>query len=849
MKHYLALITLCFLSNFAFGQFGDCNQYGEACSNPSFTVTASGSGNDIDFTTADNISNPLTNVNSSPGNAGCLQSGELNSTWLQINVTSSGTLEFSLGDGAPSNFDCYDWALWPLNTTTCDDITNNTLAPVACNWNGTCNGFTGIADPGNIPTPGTQDNFENALNVVAGEQYIICFSNYSGTSTNIPLDFFGSASVTCGSVTDATICAGETAIITAFDGNTYSWDTSIPGFIGTNAAGDTAYVNPTVTTNYDVEIIQAAGNSIFETSVVTVYPAITINVTPVSETCTGDGNGSLTFSTVNGVAPFTYTLSGTSSANNSNGVFNNLASGNYTIDIVDANGCTAQLSTTLAPGPPCCGMVLTTSHTDNSCFGECSGIASLDTTGTTGPAPIQWFDPSGTSIPGANTLSINGLCAGVYTVEVADPLCTLTETVTISDPAELTITEFSTDLKCFQDASGEISITANGGTSPYEYSLDNGASFVSTSVFSNLSADLYNIVVKDDNNCSKNIQVTLGEPSIMQENILVQDNICNIINAPCTGEIDVIINGGTAPFSYSWNNGLTPTSNPTGVCSNNYNLTVTDANGCVLNVSNILVTEPAAVTIDNVISDSPLCYSDCDGSVIIENSNATKFSIDGGNSFQVSNEFLSLCSGDYSITISNDDGCTYSEDISLLSPGAVLAAFTFGPQPTSTQNPEITFINTSINADSEFWYTVINDDTVTIHETNTTILFPNHEPGNYEVCLVASNTNLCIDTICETVVIDDDFFIFVPNTFSPNNDGVNDIFYPVVNSYNKTNFEFLIFNRWGELIFESNSPLVGWKGTHNSLPVKSDTYIWKINTESETDGTPQTFTGHVNLIR
>ncbi len=850
MKHIIHLLIVFTFSASLHAQYGDCGTNADACTNPSFSVTPSGFGLVEEFTTMDNISNPQTNPNASPGNSGCLLSGELNSTWLQVTVSSSGTLEFSMGTPAAGGFgDCYDWIMWPYDATACADIASNSLPPVACNWNGACGGITGMANPGNLPAGADPSDFENGIAVNAGDQFMICFSNFSSATTNVPLDFFGTATVTCGAVTNPVICFGETAAIAALDGVTYNWDTSIPGFISTNAAGDTAFVNPTVTTDYPVDIVMGNGSVQSEIATVTVLAQITPTVTVVTETCIGDNNGSLSFTATNGVAPITYSLTGAGTGNNTNGTFSNLVPGNYTIDIVDANGCTGTLAVTLDPGPPCCGMILTTTQTDNDCFNNCIGTATVDTTGTSGPAPIQWYDANGIAIPGANGLSTSNLCAGDYTVEVADALCTLTETFTITAPTELTISDISENLACFQDNSGQISLTASGGTAPYQYSIDNGITYGANPTFSNLTADSYDLMVSDANNCEKNIQIILTEPDPLQETIVVQDNTCNELNAPCDGEITVSMNGGTSPFTFVWDNGLSATNNPTGVCPNAYTANITDANGCNIVAAGIIVNEPAAVSINNLTTTSPLCYSDCDGTILIDHTNGATFSVDNGLTFELSNDFQSLCSGDYNIIVADANGCSTTSSASLLSPGAVLADFTFGPQPATTQTPEITFESTSINADSEQWYTVIQGDTIRVYESSTTINFPESEPGNYEVCLVASNTNLCVDTICETVIIDDVFFIFVPNAFSPNNDGVNDIFYPVVNNYEEDSFELLIFDRWGELIFESDSPSTGWKGNHLSNPVKVDTYVWKINTVSKTDGVPKSYTGHVSLIR
>src|SRR5690606_13836149 len=107
----------------------------------------------------------------------CLLSGELNSTWMVINVATSGTLQFSFGALNTTSFNCYDWIMWPYNSNTCSQIFNNTIAPVRCNWNAPCEEFTGIGSP--PPAGGDPGNFEPNLNVTAGDQFIVCFSNYS----------------------------------------------------------------------------------------------------------------------------------------------------------------------------------------------------------------------------------------------------------------------------------------------------------------------------------------------------------------------------------------------------------------------------------------------------------------------------------------------------------------------------------------------------------------------------------------------------------------------------------------------------------------------------------------------
>ena len=170
---------------------GDCASAIPVCTDLSFAVDPNGFGLVDELCTAC-VSNPSTNPSSA--NSGCLNSGELNSTWLVVNVATGGTLEYSFGvAGGPIN--CYDWIMWPYDAATCPGIIGNTLSPVSCNWNFPCAGYTGMS--ASVPAGGDAGNFEPAMNVSSGDQYIICFSNYSSALTTVPLNFFGTADVSC----------------------------------------------------------------------------------------------------------------------------------------------------------------------------------------------------------------------------------------------------------------------------------------------------------------------------------------------------------------------------------------------------------------------------------------------------------------------------------------------------------------------------------------------------------------------------------------------------------------------------------------------------------------------------
>ena len=169
---------------------GDCATAHSICTNIDFSIDPNGYGA-IDEICTFCASNP--SVNPASLNDGCLLSGELNSTWMLVNVAVGGTLEFSLGAAGGGN--CYDWSMWPYNATACASISGGTLPPIRCNYNFPCDSYTGVTST--VPAGGAAGNFEPTINAVTGSQYIICFSNFSSAVTSVPLNFFGTADISC----------------------------------------------------------------------------------------------------------------------------------------------------------------------------------------------------------------------------------------------------------------------------------------------------------------------------------------------------------------------------------------------------------------------------------------------------------------------------------------------------------------------------------------------------------------------------------------------------------------------------------------------------------------------------
>lgn len=210
-----------------------------------------------------------------------------------------------------------------------------------------------------------------------------------------------------------------------------------------------------------------------------------------------------------------------------------------------------------------------------------------------------------------------------------------------------------------------------------------------------------------------------------------------------------------------------------------------------------------------------------------------------------------LMSDTYTIVTVDTNGCVMDTTFFLDQPvaGDPTAEFHFGPQPTNISNPEISFTNTSwaSSAFTSYWdFAGLGTST----DENPDFSFPYDEPGTYDVMLVVTNANGCIDTVYHTVIINGEIFIYVPNAFTPDNDGLNDFFGPVGDGISMDGYEFQIFNRWGELIFSADRPGIFWDGSYKGMElVPEGVYVWKLIAKDIWEGEVQEYIGHVTVVR
>ena len=398
------------------------------------------------------------------------------------------------------------------------------------------------------------------------------------------------------------------------------------------------------------------------------------NVTAVS--CNGGNNGEIQLFLSGGTSPFTAVWQGLSGNSLTQ---NNLTIGNYNVTVTDANGC--QKSKTInVPQPSVLNVNLTA--TAPTCFGGQNGNIQAVITGGTSPYFFVWSN-------NATTQNIANLTAGTYIVTVTDLKgCINTKNIVVNQPNVVTGTVVVSGVVCSGGSNGSINLTPTGGTSPYTYVWSNGAGTVQNPT--GLNPGNYIVTISDANGCTGTVTATVGSNGTLIATAIPTDISCNNAN---DGSINLTINGGTSPYSVNWNNGLGGIQNPINISGNVYIATVTDALGC-LDTAQATVIEPTAITISHTKTNV-----DCNGG----NNGNIQLTVAGGNvpytaNWQnlVGNNLTQngLVAGNYSVTITDGNGCQKTKSIVITQPN--LLTVTLIPTTVSCFNNNDGAIQTSV---------------------------------------------------------------------------------------------------------------------------------------------------------
>jgi gliding motility-associated-like protein len=453
-----------------------------------------------------------------------------------------------------------------------------------------------------------------------------------------------------------------------------------------------------------------------------------------------------------------------------------------------------------------------------------------------------------------NSLSANGQACSVNVVFSDAQSCTGVRNYPAPAgcvPCDLAIDNVLVDsASCNGSCDGSITITASGSQGPFTYSINNGATTQASPTFNNLCAGAYTVWVRDAGGiagvCTQTQLVSVAQPSAISVSETNIDTDCGT----CLGIIDVNASGGTGSLQYSINNGGVFQASDifNNLCIGAYTILVEDANQCQSTIVGVInaLNGPSITSVNSIMTS---CPNSCDGELIITSTNTALYSIDGGQTFQASNTFSNLCAGTYDIVVGDGLGCEDDGMGSVANPPNIPVAFTFDPPRPTIYDPLVNFYNTTPGNNTYIW---TFDTLGTATSPYTSFTFP-AEQYTYEVCLEATDTNGCTDSICQLVVVYDEPAFFIPNSFTPNGDGKNDAFSISAIGIDPSTFEILIFNRWGNLIYESNDIKFEWDGRTykgpNSTKAQIDVYVYRVRGVGYVTQEIFEKRGHISIVR
>ncbi|MFN8323880.1 MAG: gliding motility-associated C-terminal domain-containing protein [Chitinophagales bacterium] len=744
----------------------------------------------------------------------------------------AGTVSVTVTDAAGCTASATATLVAPANC--CAFNVSAVVTQPACSQNNGSIAVTATNGSGNYTYSWGGGQTTASINGIGAGTYTVTITDNAFTNCTIDSSFtLNSNSTLTASFSNQVnpTCAGNDGSITAAIGGgtapyTVTIDTggapftvTLPIAIAQNIPGIPAgAVSVTVT---DAAGCTASANAILSA------PAncCTFSVTAlVTQPACGQTNGDVTLTASSGSGSYTYNWAGGQTTASVAG----LGAGNYAVTITDNGFASCFIDTTFSLTNPNAPVINNVVVVDETCAGTSDGSVTVTASGGNGVLSISWSNA-------ANTFTISGLNAGNYNFTVTDAsscaaagnavvnfgngCCNIQTSATVIPPS------------CGLN-NASVTVTVNTpGNPPYTYSID-GITYQSQNTFNSVPSGSYNVITASGNTCNDTIAIVVPASSNNLNVTVVATNIT------CFGAGDgtatATPNGGNAPYSYLWSN----VGNSAAISSlqaGNYSVTVSDQTNCTGTASGTVI-EPAALVID-LGGDSIVCEG-----VSVTLSAGNSFTAYNWNTTEITASITPSSSGNYSLTVTDNNGCTASDAVSI----------------TIVPIPEV-----DLGEDKIVYYGDHVGLFANVNQGNANGGTYNWQPDTLLSCNGCENTvALALDTITYQVVYtdvngcfsSDDINLFVlplgqvffPNAFTPTGDGNNDIYLPYGSGVKQIIWQ--LFNRWGEKVFESNNFYYGWDGTYKSQPLPQGVYIYVAKVTLMNNSTRH-FKGSVTLIR
>ena len=568
--------------------------------------------------------------------------------------------------------------------------------------------------------------------------------------------------------------------------------------------------------------------------------ALTSIIDPIDINCYNASDGKILLSPVGGTAMYTFLWS--------NGVVTqnliHIGPGTYDVTITDANGCIGYNTASVTQPTELINNSLTTNN--NVCWGENSGGSiTLDINGSVPPYNYTWSN-------GDNTAVADSLYAGIYGVTVNDAQnCQLViNNIEILEPGKLVVMFNNLPTMCIGQTEELIS-SVSGGTPLYTYQWNSGE-ITDRITISPTDTTIYSLTVTDANNCTAIVTKTINVYDPISISLVADALIV------CPGDPVVLTTtavGGNGNYTYTLNSSESisdvHTVHPNIDMS--YSVVVTDncgspSDNALVNISTYPV-PTLSLSSDILRGCQPLSvhFIEQSGNDSIQE---YLWNFGDGNTANVDNPthiYENWGVFDVSLQVTSYNGCKNSMIINNMIEvyKKPIAKFTANPQTVSIIKPEVRFYNISEDNVYNYWW--FGDGTMSNIES------PMHKyaavPKFYEVKLVVETEHGCVDSIFTQIIVNNEYTFYAPSAFSPDGDGINDSFFVVGNGVNLDAFNLKIYNRWGEIIWETSDMNQAWDGkTKSGKYVQAGVYKWLVNYQDET-GIEYQESGNVNVIR
>ncbi len=574
----------------------------------------------------------------------------------------------------------------------------------------------------------------------------------------------------------------------------------------------TPMVELKLTTDLGCEVIYSEAANFAITPCCETINSINLTALPTDALCAGSEDGAIDLEITS--APPLTTIEWNNGVTTED--LNSLPAGDYSVIVTNDATCERAATYTISEPNE---ITLTSTITDPSCGGAADGTIELSAIGGSGGFEYDFGNGFVTTHIASN------LPNGQYAVIVQDQNnCTASLDVELQElelmPAEPTITQPS----CFGLEDGSIQLTIANGTAPFEYDFNDGNGFVAADSLNGLAAGIYDLQIRDANQCLGAIQITVDQPGELAIAI-------NPIDVSCfgagDGRIETQVTGGVGNYIYSWSDGQIG-SLAIGLEPGDYTVNVADGNGCSID-DNASIMEPEALEAMLESVQDVLCFGETNGAITVGVNGGTfpySYSLDGVL-FQSFSTLGDLTAGGYTVIVRDDRGCEAEVAANIEEPGEFSVSISADKEVADLGFPVNLHANANIGNGGIIFQWSPLDSTLNCNNCSSIEVTP---PGSTTYTVLAINSDNCTATASLDIAVTLNRPIFIPNAFSPNGDGNNDKFFihttPAVRKISK----LLVFDRFGSLVYEAfnilpGDQLTGWDGSYNGTQLRYGVFV------------------------